>query len=84
MRLDAIVQASSRVAALEPLLSRVKKASKVLGVRRAELESLKEWGLTIKGIDDTLKRKRSEVSELEAKRPERCPLCGGAYGKECG
>lgn len=73
---------AGKLATLEPLVLKVRKTAKVLDVRKGELEALEDWGLTIQGIKDKLVLKRSEVSELEAKRPESCPLCGGAYGKE--
>jgi DNA repair protein SbcC/Rad50 len=73
---------AGKLAALEPLVLKVRKTAKVLDVRKGELRALEDWGLTIQGIKDKLVLKRSEVSELEAKRPESCPLCGGAYGKE--
>ena len=75
---------AGKLAALEPLVLKVRKTAKVLDVRKGELRALEDWGLTIQGYKDKLVLKRSEVSELEAKRPESCPLCGGAYGKgEC-
>ena len=73
---------AGKLAALEPLVLKVRKTAKVLDVRKGELRALEDWGLTIQGYKDKLVLKRSEVSELEAKRPESCPLCGGAYGKE--
>ena len=73
-----------RLTALEAQVAKVRRVARVLEDRRGELSSLKHWGLTIQGFKDKLESKRSEVSELEAKRPERCPLCGGTYGKgEC-
>ena len=73
-----------RLTALEAQVAKVRRMGRVLEDRRGELSALNHWGLTIQGFKDKLESKRSEVSELEAKRPERCPLCGGAYGKgEC-
>lgn len=71
-----------KLVALEPLVLKVRKTAKVLEGRKKELESLDDWGLTFQGFQSRLGIKRSEVSDLEAKRPETCPLCGGAYGKE--
>ena len=75
---------SRKLGEMSGAVAKVRRMGRVLEDRRGELASLKHWTLTIQGLQDTLKRKRSEVSGLEAKRPERCPLCGGAYGKgEC-
>ena len=81
--LDARRRPLERLTALEAQVAKVRRMGRVLEDRRGELSSLKHWGLTIQGFRVKLESKRSEVSELEAKRPERCPLCGGAYGKEC-
>ena len=82
--LEARRRPLERLTALEARVAKVQRVGRVLEDRRGELSSLKHWGLTIQGFKDKLESKRSEVSELEAKRPERCPLCGGAYGKgEC-
>ena len=79
-----VLEHSRKLGEMSGAVAKVRRMGRVLEDRRGELSSLKHWGLTIQGWEDTLKRKRSEVSELEAKRPERCPLCGGAYGKgEC-
>ena len=79
-----ILKHSRKLGAMAGAVAGVRRKARVLEDRRGELSSLQHWGLTIQCWEDTLKRKRSEVSELEAKRPERCPLCGGAYGKgEC-
>ena len=72
---------SRKLGEMSGAVAKVRRMGRVLEDRRGELASLKHWTLTIQGLQDTLKRKRSEVSGLEAKRPERCPLCGGAYGK---
>ena len=82
--LEARRRPLERLTALEAQVAKVRRVARVLEDRRGELSSLKHWGLTIQGFKDKLESKRSEVSELEAKRPERCPLCGGTYGKgEC-
>lgn len=79
-----VLDHSRKLGEMAGAVAKARRMGRVLEDRRGELSSLKHWGLTIQGWEDTLKRKRSEVSELEAKRPERCPLCGGAYGKgEC-
>ena len=78
-----ILEHSRKLGSLEPTVDKVRRMGRVLEDRRGELASLKHWALTIQGFKDKLESKRSEVSALEAKRPERCPLCGGAYGKEC-
>lgn len=82
--LEASRRPLERLTALEAQVAKVRRMGRVLEDRRGELSALKHWGLTIQGFRAKLESKRSEVSELEAKRPERCPLCGGAYGKgEC-
>lgn len=79
-----VLDHARKLVALEPAVAKVRRMGRVLEDRRGELSSLKNWGLTIQGLQARLESKRSEVSGLEAKRPERCPLCGGAYGKgEC-
>jgi DNA repair exonuclease SbcCD ATPase subunit len=79
-----VLDHARKLVALEPTVAKVRRMGRVLEDRRGELASLKHWALTIQGFKDKLESKRSEVSELESKRPERCPLCNGAYGKECG
>jgi len=75
---------AAKVAALEYQMVKSYRFHRGFERTAGELESLRDWGLTIKGYKAKLVSKRSEVSELEAKRPESCPLCGGAYGKgEC-
>ena len=74
---------AAKVAALEFQMVKAHRLHRGLEATAGELESLRDWGLTIQGYKDKLNLKRSEVSDLEAKRPESCPLCGGAYGKEC-
>ena len=79
-----VLEHSRKLGAMAGAVAGVRRKARVLEDRRGELSSLQHWSLTIQELQVTLKRKRSEVSELEAKRPERCPLCGGAYGKgEC-
>lgn len=82
--LEARRRPLERLTALEAQVARVRRMGRVLEDRRGELSALNHWSLTIQGFRVKLESKRSEVSELEAKRPERCPLCGGTYGKgEC-
>lgn len=82
--LEARRRPLERLTALEAQVAKVRRMGRVLEDRRGELSALNHWSLTIQGFRVKLESKRSEVSELEAKRPERCPLCGGAYGKgEC-
>jgi hypothetical protein len=45
------------------------------------LADLRQWGLTIQGVQATLVKSRAEVVELTAKRPETCPYCGAGNHK---
>lgn len=71
----------------EDLEFRVKRlrvlARKLDGIQE-EKESIAKWALTFAGLETTIQRSTETLAELEAGRPETCPLCGGPMHKEHG
>ena len=74
-----------RVVDWDGLESRVKRAKAVVrGIegRRELLAGLQNYRLTFTGLQATILETEKLVSELEAQRPETCPVCGGAMHKD--
>jgi hypothetical protein len=50
--------------------------------RRELVAGLQNYRLTFAGLQATILETGKLVSELEAQRPETCPVCGGAMHKD--
>lgn len=76
-----------RVVDWEDLESRVRRIrALVRGVegREAIVQGLKKYRLTSEATEASILETGKRVSELEARRPATCPVCGGAMHKENG
>ena len=67
---------------LESRVRRVRALARGVESREAMVQGLKTFRLTFAGLQTTILETGKRVSELEAKRPETCPVCGGAMHKE--
>lgn len=66
---------------LDSRIRRMKALAKGLETRQAAVASLKSFSFTFGVLQTTLIETKAQVSELEAKRPKSCPVCGGAMHK---
>lgn len=67
---------------LESRMRRIKALARGVESREAMVQGLKNYRLTFAGLQTTILDTGKRVSELEARRPETCPVCGGAMHKE--
>lgn len=67
---------------LESRVRRVRALARGVESREAMVQGLKTFRLTFAGLQTTILDTGKRVSELEAKRPETCPVCGGAMHKD--
>lgn len=67
---------------LESRVRRVRALARGVESREAMIQGLKTFRLTFAGLQTTILDTGKRVSELEAKRPGTCPVCGGAMHKE--
>ena len=67
---------------LESRVRRVRALARGVESREAMVQGLKTFRLTFAGLQTTILETGKRVSELEAKRPATCPVCGGAMHKE--
>ena len=71
----------------EDLEFRAKKAralARRLDGIQQEKEAIGKWALTFTGLETIIQRSTETLADLEAGRPETCPLCGGPMHKEHG
>ncbi len=69
---------------LEFRAKRLRALGRKLEGIQTEKEALAKWALTFAGLEATVQRSTETLAELEAGRPETCPLCGGPMHKEHG
>jgi DNA repair ATPase RecN len=67
---------------LESRVRRTKAMIKGIEGRRELVAGLQNYRLTFAGLQATILETGKLVSELEAQRPETCPVCGGAMHKD--
>lgn len=67
---------------LESRVRRVRALARGVESRETMVQGLKNYRLTFAGLQTTILETGKRVSELEAKRPATCPVCGGAMHKE--
>lgn len=67
---------------LESRVRRVRALARGVESRETMVQGLKTFRLTFAGLQTTILDTGKRVSELEAKRPATCPVCGGAMHKE--
>lgn len=67
---------------LESRVRRVRALTRGVESRETMVHGLKTFRLTFAGLQTTILETGKRVSELEAKRPATCPVCGGAMHKD--
>ena len=67
---------------LESRVRRVRALARGVESRETMVQGLKTFRLTFAGLQTTILETGKRVSELEAKRPATCPVCGGAMHNE--
>ena len=67
---------------LESRVRRVRALARGVESRESVVQGLKNYRLAFVGLQTTILETGKRVSELEAKRPAKCPVCGGAMHKE--
>lgn len=67
---------------LESRVKRIKVMVRGIEGRRELVAGLQNYRLTFAGLQATILETGDLVSELEAQRPETCPVCGGAMHKD--
>jgi hypothetical protein len=67
---------------LESRVRRVRALARGVEIRETMVQGLQNYRLTFAGLQTSITETGKRVSELEAKRPATCPVCGGAMHKE--
>ena len=67
---------------LESRMRRIKALARGVESRETMVQGLKTFRLTFAGLQTTILDTGKRVSELEARRPETCPVCHGPMHKE--
>lgn len=67
---------------LDARVRRVRALVRGVDSRESTLQGIRKYILTSGALEATILETGKRVSELEAKRPESCPVCGGAMHKD--
>ena len=69
---------------LEFRAKKVRALARRLDGIQQEKEAIGKWALTFTGLETIIQRSTETLADLEAGRPETCPLCNGPMHKEHG
>lgn len=67
---------------LESRIRRLRSLSRGIETRETMVQGLQKYRLTSKALETSILETGKRVSELESRRPETCPACGGAMHKD--